>query len=122
MAQKKKYKEAEINFKITLEDNNLPVGIQWNSTDGTNKEFKECKSVAISLWDPEEKNTFSIDLWTKDMLLDEMEVYYFQTLMSLSESLQNATGNDFIVGDMKEFCDKVDKKLKKKREAEVAGE
>ena len=73
----KKFKNADINFKVTLEENNLPVDIQWLSSDGKNKEYKKCNAIAVSIWDPEDKNSYSIDLWTKEMTVQEMQVFFF---------------------------------------------
>ena len=111
----KKYKNADINFKVTLEENNLPVGIQWMSSDGKNKEYKKCNAIAVSIWDPEDKNSYSIDLWTKEMTVPEMQVFFFQNLISIAETLENATGNKFIVDEMKSFCSQLDKKIQKEK-------
>ena len=111
----KKFKNADINFKVTLEENNLPVDIQWLSSDGKSKEYKKCNAIAVSIWDPEEKNSYSIDLWTKDMTVEEMQVFFFQNLIAMAETLENATGNKFIVDEMKTFCNQLDKKIQKEK-------
>ena len=63
-----------------------------------------CKSVMITLWDAKENNTLRIDLWTKDMLVDEMKTFFHQTLLSMTDTLKRATGEDKIAEDMKDFC------------------
>ncbi len=45
----------------------------------------------ISLWDSQEKNTLRIDLWTKEMMVDEMKQFYYQNLLSMADSLERAT-------------------------------
>ena len=94
-------KTSEIKFTIKLDENKLPVSIDWEATD--EKEKSECKSIMIALWDKKEKNTMRIDLWTKDMLVDEMKQFFHQTLVSMADTFQRATGETEIVGDMKDF-------------------
>ena len=103
--------ENEIKFSISLDEKNIPQTIFWEAT-GTEgpDEKKQCKSIMLSIWDPEEKNTLRIDLWTKDMGMDEMHAQFFQTLVTMAESFQKATGNDEILKDMQEFCDNFSKK------------
>ena len=94
-------KTSEIKFTVKLDENKLPISIDWESTD--EKEKSECKSIMISLWDKKESNTLRIDLWTKDMLVDEMKQFFHQTLVSMADTFQRATGETEIVGDMKDF-------------------
>ena len=95
-------KTSEINFKVTLDENNLPLDIQWESNEAGEK--SSCKSVMITLWDAKESNTLRIDLWTKDMLVDEMKIFFHQTLLSMADTLKRATGEEKIAEDMKDFC------------------
>ena len=46
-----------------------------------------------------------IDLWTKDMPVDEMNVFIHQTLVSLSQSFFKATNNEKMTDTFKQFCD-----------------
>ena len=95
-------KTSEIKFTVKLDENNLPLSIDWESTDG--KEKSGCKSVMISLWDAKENNTLRIDLWTKDMLIDDMKRFYHQSLLSMGDTFKRATGEEKIVEDLKDFC------------------
>jgi gliding motility-associated protein GldC len=97
-------RETEIRFRVKLDENNLPEDISWKATDGPQEEERSCKSIAIALWDKEEKNTLRIDLWTKDMPLDEMHTHYLQNLMTLTDSYHKATGNPGIQQAMMDFC------------------
>lgn len=95
-------KQSEINFKISLDENHIPVEIDWLATDG--QENGKSKSILISIWDPEEKNTFKIDLWTKEMTVEEMKKFFHQTFLSLADTFERATGEDKMAGDMRDFC------------------
>jgi gliding motility-associated protein GldC len=85
-------KTTEINFKVTVDENNLPQNIQWNAPDSG--ESSECKSLMIALWDSKENNTLRIDLWTKDMMVDEMKKFFHQNVMTLTDTYIRATGDD----------------------------
>ena len=97
-------KKAEIKFTIELDDNNVPETIMWESTDAQNKEAMPVKSMMLALWDQNYKNTLRIDLWTKDMPLDEMKMFFYETLMTMGDSFLRATGETNIVEDLRDYC------------------
>jgi len=71
-------KRAEIKLTIDLDDNNVPEGIMWESTDSKTKEALPVKSMMLALWDQSYKNTLRIDLWTKDMPVDDMKRFFMK--------------------------------------------
>src|SRR5687767_10969312 len=89
-------KTTEINFKVTVDENNLPYSINWDAPDTGEK--SECKSLMIALWDAKENNTLRIDLWTKDMMVDEMKKFFHQNVITLTDTYIRATG-DSATGD-----------------------
>ena len=97
-------RETEIKFKIKLDTQNLPEEITWSATDGPQEAERACKSIAIALWDKEERNTLRIDLWTKDMPIDEMHTHFLQNLMTMTDSYVKATGHPSIKENMMDFC------------------
>ena len=96
-------KVSEIKVKIGLNDNNLPIDMKWSASDGGVEEA-QAKAVLLSLWDPNAKNTMKIDLWTKDMSVEEMKQFFHQTLLSLSDTFEKATGEKNISEDLKDYC------------------
>lgn len=103
-------KQSEIRFKINLDEQNVPSDIKWQATDTQNQELRDAKSIMISIWDAVQKDTLKIDLWTKEMTVDEMHSHFFQTLLSLAESYQRATKNPFVKEDIKAFAQTLAKK------------
>ena len=99
-----KGRETEIRFTVKLDEQILPEAITWKAMDGPQETERECKSMAIALWDKAEKNTLRIDLWTKDMPIDEMHTHYLQNLMTLTDSYVKATKNPAIQEAMMNFC------------------
>ena len=97
-------KKAEIKLTIDLDDNNVPESITWESTDAQNKEALPVKSMMLALWDHNYKNTLRIDLWTKDMAVDEMKRFFYETLQTMGDSFLRATGETNIVEDLRDYC------------------
>jgi gliding motility-associated protein GldC len=102
-------KQSEIKFTITLDDNKIPQKIDWSATD-TNKESTS-NAVMIALWDAEEKNTLRIDLWTKDMMVEEMKQFYHQNLLSMADSFERATGEVEAAKAMRNFAQEFGERL-----------
>lgn len=96
-------KTSEVVIKIGLNDNNLPVGMKWTAKDGS-IENAPAKAMLLSLWDPTENNTMKMDLWTKDMSIEEMKQFFHQTLLTLSDSFERATGEHTICEDLRDYC------------------
>ncbi|MFZ2540501.1 MAG: gliding motility protein GldC [Gallionella sp.] len=102
-------KQSEIKFIVTLDDNNMPENIDWSASDTTKESTS--KAVMISLWDTQEKNTLRIDLWTKDMMVDEMKQFYHQSLLSMADTLERATGEVEAAKAMRNFAQEFGKRL-----------
>lgn len=96
-------KTSEIKIHVGLNANNLPIGMKWTSTDGS-IENAPAKAMLLSLWDPTENNTMKIDLWTKDMSIEEMKQFFHQTLLTLSDTFERATGEHNICEDLRDYC------------------
>jgi gliding motility-associated protein GldC len=97
-------KTAEIKLTIDLDDNNVPERIMWESTDSANKEALPVNSIMLALWDQNYKNTLRIDLWTKDMPVDDMKRFFYETLQTMGDSFLRATGETNIVEDLRDYC------------------
>ncbi len=105
-------KEAEINFVVKLDEDNSPAEIYWGATEADFEGLQPCESLMISMWDRVQKNTMSIDLWTKQMEVGEMSAHYYFTLMKMADTFQRATNNNelsqMIRNFAKEFAMKVE--------------
>jgi gliding motility-associated protein GldC len=100
-------KKSEINFKVELDENNVPEKIQWEATDKPESGFSDSKSISISLWDHMQKNTLRIDLWTKDMPVNEMKRFYIDCLGGLSQSILTSTNDEFMASEINKLCEKL---------------
>lgn len=100
-------KKSEINFKIELDENNVPEKIQWDASDKPEAGFSDSKSISISLWDHLQKNTLRIDLWTKDMPVNEMRRFYIDCLGGLAQSILTSTGDELMSNEINSLCEKL---------------
>ena len=65
---------AEIKLTVELDDDNLPTDIRWQATEASQPGPMPCQAMLLSLWDSEGKTTAAIDLWTKDMTVEDMNL------------------------------------------------
>lgn len=103
MAEDKITKTSEIKVQVGLNENNLPIKMKWTASDG-GVDSQEARAMLLSLWDPTQKNTMKIDLWTKDMSVEEMKQFFHQTLLTLSDTFEKATGEHNICEDLRDYC------------------
>ena len=96
-------KKSEINISVELDENNVPEKIRWTAQDGGVKD-EPSGAMILSMWDPKQQNAMRMDLWTKDMTVDEMKVFFHQTLLTMTDTFERATGDQRITGDMRDFC------------------
>ena len=96
--------KSEINIKVGLDANRVPEKILWSAEDG-NIENMEAESILLSVWDSKNKDTFRINLWTKEMPVNEMKQFFHQTLVSMQQSFLTATGDEKMAATMQDFCD-----------------
>lgn len=105
---------SKIELNVELDDNRVPEKIHWTAQDGgiTNE---EAKAMMLAVWDAKTQETLRIDLWTKDMPVDEMKLFFHQTLVAMSDTFYRATQDDKMSATMKDFCDYFAEKLELKK-------
>jgi gliding motility-associated protein GldC len=95
-------KSSEIKFQIDLDENKVPERIHWEASEaGINA---EAKAMILSVWDKKEQNTLRIDLWTKEMQVDEMKQFVHQTILTLADNFEKSTGEKIMAETMRDFC------------------
>uniref|UniRef100_UPI0040484EC4 gliding motility protein GldC n=1 Tax=Flavobacterium sp. TaxID=239 RepID=UPI0040484EC4 len=97
-------KKSDIKITVGLDENNVPDTLLWTAQDG-GIEQEEAKALLLSVWDSKAKETLRIDLWTKDMPVDEMKQFFHQTLVAMADSFQRATADEKMSDTMRDFCD-----------------
>ncbi|CAI8413318.1 MAG: Uncharacterised protein [Polaribacter sejongensis] len=94
---------SQINFEIGLDENKVPEEISWTAEDGGIIN-EASKAIMISVWDHKKKDTLRMDLWTKDMPVDEMKQFYHQTLVAMADTFERATDDQKMSATMRDFC------------------
>lgn len=104
---------SEITLTVGLDENRVPQTLNWSAEDGR-IDNEEAKAMLLSVWDSKNKESLKIDLWTKDMPVDEMKIFFHQTLVSLSDTFMKATHDEKMTATMKDFCNYFEEKLELK--------
>ena len=108
------YKKSEINIEVILDENRVPEELYWSAQDGDIYK-EEAKAMLLSMWDSKQQETLRVDLWTKDMPVDEMKLFFHQTLVTMSDTFIRATQDEKMTATMKDFCDYFAEKLELKK-------
>lgn len=103
MEDEKIVKQSNITIAVGVNANNLPVDMNWSADDG-GVDKAPARAMFLSLWNPEDKNTMKIDLWTKDMSIEEMKQFFHQTLLTMADTFEKATGETLITEDLRDYC------------------
>lgn len=103
MSEDKIVKTSNIEINVGTNENNVPVRMMWTAQDG-NIEKEETKAMFLSMWDGKSKNTMKMDLWTKEMSVEEMKQFFHQTLVTMADTFERATGENLISEDLRDYC------------------
>jgi len=105
---------SEIKFLVELDENRVPEKLFWTAQDG-GVEMSESKAIMLNVWDHKSKESMRIDLWTKDMPVDEMKIFFHQTLVAMADTFKRATNDEKMSDTMLDFCDYFAEKLDLKK-------
>jgi gliding motility-associated protein GldC len=95
---------SSINIDVTLDKDRVPEEIRWSASDASAGNARKAKAMMLAFWDGADKTALRIDLWTKEMMVDEMADFFYQTFMTMAETYQRATQDQTLVNEMKEFA------------------
>ena len=104
-------KTSTITVDVQLNDDKVPEAILWKASDSTIENAQKAKAMMLSFWDGAEKTALRIDLWTKEMMVDEMADFFYQSMMSMADTYARATKHTELVNDMKNFAQEFYKKF-----------
>ena len=104
--------QSTINIDVKLDDTRMVETIQWQASDSTAGNAQKAKAMMLSFWDGAEKAALRIDLWTKDMMVDEMADFYYQMFSSMADTYERATNQKELSADIKNFAKEFQKKFR----------
>lgn len=96
--------DSHITISVKLDKEKIPEEISWTAAEAGFPQSRKADAMMLSFWDPKERNTLRLDLWTKDMTVDDMKQFVHQGILLLSESLENATGEKDMAEHMRHFA------------------
>jgi len=102
-------KKSDIRFAVTLNEDKFPETIHWSADDSGIDGEKECNSVLISIWDPKDKCSLRIDLWTQKMMVEEMQHLFYETFRGMADTYIRATNDEKAAAEIKIFAEKFGK-------------
>ncbi|MEJ2193877.1 MAG: gliding motility protein GldC [Ignavibacteriaceae bacterium] len=109
-------RKSDIKITVELDDNKMPIKIEWEATDAGFKGKKTAKTLMLSLWDEQDNVTYGIDLWIKEMTVEEMQVHFHQILIKMADTFGRSTNNNDAAGMIKNFSNEFAKKFSLKND------
>lgn len=96
--------KSTIQIDVMLGPDKIPQQINWNASGSSAKRETKAKAMCLAFWDAADKSALRIDLWTKDMMMDEMADFYYQMLMTMADTFNRATRQQELADEMKKVC------------------
>ena len=96
--------ESSIKIDVILDPDKIPLQINWSATDSTTDSVQKAKAMCIAFWDAADKTALRIDLWTKEMMVDEMADFYYQIFTTMADTFERATKQTELSKDIKTFA------------------
>jgi gliding motility-associated protein GldC len=95
---------STITVDVHLDEEKVPQQISWRASESTADAAQRAKAMMISFWDGADKSALRIDLWTKEMMVDEMADFFYQTFMTMADTYHRATQHEGLSEDIKTFA------------------
>ena len=105
-------KQSTIKIDVLLDPNKVPEQISWTASDSNADMAQKAKAMCVAFWDGADKTAMRIDLWTKDMMMDEMADFYYQMMMTMADTFKRATQQQELSDDMKKIAEAFFEKFK----------
>lgn len=98
-------KQSEIIVKVDLDDNNVPESITWKAESNGVGDLEVAKAMLLSFWDPKDGGgTLRIDLWTKEMPLDDMKKFFYENFMAMADTYMRASSDEDTAAEIRTFA------------------
>ena len=107
--------DSSIHINVQTDENHISQAISWNASDNVVAKPQKAKAMMLSFWDGAEKTALRIDLWTKDMMVDEMADFFYQTMMTMADTYGRSTNYAEMAEEMKTFAQDFYHKFREKQ-------
>jgi gliding motility-associated protein GldC len=95
---------STITIDVMLDEERMPKSIAWNASETSIDNAQKAKAMMLAFWDGAEKTALRIDLWTKEMMVDEMADFFYQTMMTMADTFGRATQYQEQAEEIKKFA------------------
>lgn len=109
---------STITINVQLDQDKVPDQIEWKASDSTASDYQKARAMMIAFWDGADKSALRVDLWTKEMMVDEMADFFYQTISSMADTYLRATQQKELSDEMKQFAKDFYTKFRKSQEAQ----
>jgi len=107
------HRKSPISIDVGLDENKIPETIQWSAPDGGVSQA-DAKAMLLALWDGEAQETLRMDLWVKDMPVDQMQRFFHQSILTMGETYLRATQDEKMAQGFEDFASFFAEKLELK--------
>ena len=105
-----------------LRNDDLVEDVRWEADDAPDPGEQQAKALLLALWDADARNALRIDVWTQDMTVEDMNDFFFQTILTLADTYRSATGDLELMSDIKAFArDFAEKASARERRRQASG-
>ncbi len=111
--------KSEIHFTVELDQDRVPEKIFWDATENPNEGINETKAISISVWDHYHRGLLGINLWTKDMPVDEMNHFAIDVVGNLSQMMKDSTNDPKLIQILEEAGKQMTKHLNEQAKLET---
>ncbi|HEV8331456.1 MAG TPA: hypothetical protein VGQ22_08560 [Steroidobacteraceae bacterium] len=98
-------RRAEIRLQVDLDAQNVATRIEWQADDAAGP--SACQSLMLAVWDSRTRTTAAIDLWTRDMTVDDMNSFLYQVLYKMADTCLRATKNEATAQSIRKLADQL---------------
>lgn len=102
--------KSTIHIEVDTDENQVPQRILWTAEDGSVNQ-RESKAMALAMWDDQDRTAMRMDLWTKEMSVEEMQHFVCQTMMTLADTFERATSDQAHAQAIRDFTEELAKRL-----------
>ena len=101
---------SRITIDVTTDENQVPVAMEWTAEDGGVLN-QPASAMALSMWNAKEYAAMRMDLWTKDMSVEEMRSFVVQTMMTLADTYERSTSDKDHAKAIRGFTEELAKRI-----------
>jgi len=108
--------KKEIIIRVGLDENAIPESITWEAS-GASQGEERADAFMLSLFNGSDKTTLGIDLWTKEMLVGDMNIFFYQAFKKMADVLERATQDKEAAQMVRDFSREFGKQVKLLKDA-----